>query len=459
MKTLKTDVAVIGAGSAGLNAYRAARAAGAEVLMIEGGPYGTTCARVGCMPSKLLIAAAEAVHHADIADGFGVRVPGVEVDGKAVMHRVRNERDRFVGFVLESVENVPSEDRILGYARFLGPNLLAVGDDLQIEAERIVLATGSRPHVPDFLKPVAHRILTNDEIFERDDLPSSAVVFGTGVIALELAQALHRLRVRVLVLGRSGRIGPFTDPRVQESAREFFLNDIDLVPSPKALRIEPEGESVKLRFITDTGRLREESFAWVLVATGRVPNLDHLDLEKSGLALNAKGLPFIDPKTLQCSDSHIFIAGDITGEKMILHEASDEGKTAGTNAGNWPRLEAGLRRAPLEIVFTDPQMVMVGTPFRNLPKNAAIGEVSFRGQGRSRIHQMNQGLVRLYADRASHRFLGAEMFGPRMEHMGHLLSWAVQAEMSVETMLDMPFYHPVFEEGLRTGLRDLKAKL
>ncbi|MGE8473778.1 MAG: FAD-dependent oxidoreductase, partial [Paraburkholderia hospita] len=117
MKTLHIDVAVIGAGSAGLSAFRAAKAAGASVVLIEGGAYGTTCARVGCMPSKLLIAAAEAAHAARSMAPFGVHVDGaVRVDGREVMARVKGERDRFVGFVVESTESIPDEERLIGYA-------------------------------------------------------------------------------------------------------------------------------------------------------------------------------------------------------------------------------------------------------------------------------------------------------------------------------------------------------
>src|SRR5689334_22999262 len=133
MNNLKVDVAVIGAGTAGLSAYRAAKAQGARTVMIEGGPYGTTCARVGCMPSKLMIAASEAAHAANHADAFGVRVGDVNIDGRAVMERVRRERDRFVGFVLDSVERMPAEDKLRGHARFTGPHTLQVDDHTTVE--------------------------------------------------------------------------------------------------------------------------------------------------------------------------------------------------------------------------------------------------------------------------------------------------------------------------------------
>src|SRR6476469_7740888 len=138
---MKVDVAVIGAGTAGLAAYRAAKAAGASAVIIEGGAYGTTCARVGCMPSKLLIAAAEAAHAIDRAPGFGVHVDGsVRVDGREVMARVRRERDRFVGFVLKGVDSIPEADRIRGYARFVDRNTLVVDGGPRIAARTIVIA-------------------------------------------------------------------------------------------------------------------------------------------------------------------------------------------------------------------------------------------------------------------------------------------------------------------------------
>src|SRR5690606_27694385 len=135
MNTLTTDVAIIGAGTAGLSAYRAAKAAGKRAVLIEDGPYGTTCARVGCMPSKLLIAAAEAAHAARHGAPFGVHIDGqVRVDGREVMDRVKRERDRFVGFVLEGMDEIPAEDKLHGHARFVSDSVLHVGGHTEVRA-------------------------------------------------------------------------------------------------------------------------------------------------------------------------------------------------------------------------------------------------------------------------------------------------------------------------------------
>ena len=206
MTTFNTDVAVIGAGTAGLAAYRQSIAQGASTLIIEGGPYGTTCARVGCMPSKLLIAAADAHHALSRLKTFGIDLPNPEtapvtIDGKRVMARVRNERDRFVGFVLDGVNNIPAAHKIRGYAKFLDANTLIVeledGGQATIHAKSIVIASGSTPIIPDILKPAADRLVINDNVFEWTDLPKSVAVLGAGVIGLELGQALSHLGVRV----------------------------------------------------------------------------------------------------------------------------------------------------------------------------------------------------------------------------------------------------------------------
>src|ERR1035437_6381024 len=145
MKTVHVDVAIIGAGTAGLAAYHAAKSAGASVAIIENGDYGTTCARVGCMPSKLLIAAAEAAHGVRQAPAFGVHFDGApRINGREVMDRVRFERDRFVAFVLRDMQHIPEAERILGHARFIDNHTLVIDDHTRITSKSIIIATGSR---------------------------------------------------------------------------------------------------------------------------------------------------------------------------------------------------------------------------------------------------------------------------------------------------------------------------
>jgi dihydrolipoamide dehydrogenase len=457
------DVAILGAGTAGMAAYRAAAAQTDSVVLIEAERYGTTCARVGCMPSKLLIAAAEAAHAAREAPRFGVDVGGVAVDGARVMARVRAERDRFVGFVVRTVESFPEAHRLLGHARFLDDHTLVVGDPNDggavVRARSIVVATGSRPRVLPFLEALGDRVVVNDDIFDWTDLPESVLVFGPGVIGLELGQALHRLGVRVRIFGVGGFVGPLSDPEIREEARRVIDAEVPLDPDAAVTSLERVPEGVRVTWEV-AGELRTETFAYVLAATGRTPNVDRLGLEHTSLALDKRGVPVYDPTTMRCGASSTFLAGDANADVPLLHEAADEGRIAGDNAGRFPEVRPGVRRSPLSVVFSDPNIAMAGEMWSQVKgRDPVVGRVSFEDQGRARVLLQNRGRLNVYAERGTGRFLGAEMIAPRAEHLAHLLAWAHQQGLTVDQMLAMPFYHPVIEEGLRTALRDAAAQL
>lgn len=468
MKQLQADVVIIGGGTAGMSAFRNARRYTENVYLIESYTFGTTCARVGCMPSKLLIAASEARHHALHTDPFGIHLDkaSVAVNGREVMQRVKAERDRFVSFVLDDVEEWPAERKIMGEAKFVDEYTVQVGDHTQIRAHRIVIATGSRPVVLPQWEELGDRLIVNDDVFSWDKLPESVAVFGPGVIGLELGQALHRLGVRVEIFGSSGSLGGISDPEVLAEAKDLFGRELVLhLKAQTEVKLNADGK-VEVHW-TQEGESGVFVAEYLLGAVGRRPNVDNIGLENLDIECDVRGVPVANPLTMQTSIPHIFIAGDASNQLPLLHEASDQGKIAGVNAGQYPKVEPGLRRSLIGVVFSNPQIAVVGTRFSALQQQygtdfdscVVIGEVSFHNQGRSRVMLVNKGRLRLYADKASGRFLGAEMVGPAAEHLAHLLAWAHQAGMTVPQMLDMPFYHPVIEEGLRTALRDAAAKL
>ena len=457
----KVDVAVIGAGSAGLPAFRAARMHTEKVVLIEGGIYGTTCARVGCMPSKLLIAASEAAHSVENASKFGVYSSKPTINGRDVMKRVRSERDRFVGFVLESVENIDQMHHFRGHAHFLDNHTIQVEDKI-IEAKSVVIATGSSPKLMPMFDGLGERLVVNDDIFEWETLPESVAVFGPGVIGLELGQALHRLGVRIHIFGLSGSLKPLSDMGIKSYAENLFKDEFPIDTKADIQGLELENGQVKISFVDhNNGEEKEELFDFLLAATGRLPNVNDLGLENTELELDSLGVPLYNSATMQCGNSSIFIAGDVNNDLPLLHEAADEGQIAGDNAGRFPDIKTGLRRSPVTVVFCDPQIAIVGNSWSELEgnENVVTGKVSFEGQGRSRIILKNKGLMHIYADQKSGLFLGSEFIGPHAEHLAHLMSWAHQQKMTIQQMLEMPFYHPVIEEGLRTALRDAKSKL
>jgi dihydrolipoamide dehydrogenase len=463
MTPTHVDVAIIGSGTAGMGAYMSARTHTDSVLLIEGGDYGTTCARVGCMPSKLLIAAAEVAHQARHAKRFGIITTDLIVDGPAVMARVRRERDRFVGFVLASVEAMPSGDRWTASVSFQDANTLVTPAGQLIHARRIVIATGSRPVVPPMLQGLDKHLLTSENIFELPTLPKSLAVFGTGPLGIELGQAMSRLGVAVKMFGLGGGIAGIRDPEIRDYANKVFNDEFYVDTDADVESVSETGSGVALRYLHKDGTRIAEEFDYVLAATGRAPDLAGLSLANTGLELDERGVPRFDRYTLQCGDSTIFVAGDANNEIPLLHEAADQGRIAGSNAGRYPNVQPGLRRTPLAIVFSDPQVASAGIALKTLNQHFqgrfATGCTSFENQGRSRVMLRNKGMLKVYAEVGSGVFIGAEMFGPGAEHIGHLLAWAVQKRLTVNEMLEMPFYHPVIEEGLRTALRNVKHEL
>jgi dihydrolipoamide dehydrogenase len=446
------DVIIIGAGSAGLAALREVTKRTDNVLMINHGPYGTTCARVGCMPSKALIAAARAYHRRHDFAAFGIGgADRLSIDIPAVLRRTRELRDGFVSGTLKATDAL-GERSLRGKARLESPDTVAV-DGRRYRARAIVLAAGSSPVVPAPWRALGPGVFTTDDLFELPDLPRRLAVVGLGAVGAEIAQAAAQLGVEVTGFERLETLAGATDPQVNEAVVAALGRDLRL-----HLGFDAEVTASAGGFTVKAGDARAEVDG-VLVALGRRPNLQDLGLETLGIALDDRGLPEVDPETLQLGDLPVFLAGDANAQSPILHEAADEGHIAGLNAVG-PVVRRFRRRVPLGIVFVDPDVAAVGRRFAELDlPNTAIGEVSFARHGRARLARTNEGVLRVYADKADGRLLGAEMCAPAGEHLAHLLALAIERCLTVPQLLRLPFYHPTIEEGLRAALRRISREV
>ena len=445
------DVIILGAGSAGLAALREVRKRTDHWRIVNDGPWGTTCARVGCMPSKMLIEAANAYHARRALHTFGIEgADALRVDLPAVLRRVRALRDDFVAGTLAATD--AGERAISGHARLLDAQRVEVNGQVHT-ARRIIIATGSRPIVPEDWLAFGDRILTTDTLFEQPTLGPRVAVIGLGPLGVEIAQALARLGVEVMAFATGKSVAGLSDPSINDAllARlkdEFIVN---------------VGDKAELREVAGGIQVTNGSATvvvdQVVAAMGRRPNLEHLGLDTLGVELDDKGRPPIDPCTLQVGDLPVFIAGDADGDSPLLHEAADEGHIVGLNALA-PTPRGFARRTPLAITFSQPQAAVVGQRHADLPEGQWVGgTVDFARQGRARVAQCNHGRLNVYAEHGSGRLLGAELCAPAGEHMAHLLALAVEQRLTVHDLLRMPFYHPVLEEGLRTALRDAASRL
>ncbi|WP_306150445.1 MULTISPECIES: dihydrolipoyl dehydrogenase [unclassified Roseibium] len=447
MPDLTCDVAVIGAGTAGLAAERAARDEGAETRLIDPEFAGTVCAEVGCMPSKLLIAAAGAAEAVRDAETFGIRATP-EIDGPAVMARVQNYRDQFVDGVQDSIDALPESVRIKARARFTSPNSLLLDDDRTISARSVVVATGSHPMVPDAYTDLGDRLLTNRTVFDLPRLPDRLAVVGSGAIGVELAQAFARLGVEVALFERGSVLSSGRTPEVKHALLAALKRDmtvhLDADPAPKVQhgKVEMHWEN------------RCKTFDYILLATGRPPTLDGLNLPATGARLDEKGRPDVNPSTFQIGHLPVFMAGDATGNRPVLHEASTDGTIAGRNAARFPAVVASDPMVAFSLTFSDPPVATIGDG----PDTATLtGSVSYAEQGRARVEDKAHGLVQLHAD-GSGCLTGADLCAPAGEHLAHLIAWAIENRLTAHQVLGMPFYHPTLEEGLKDALREICAQ-
>ena len=446
------DAIIIGAGTAGLAALSEVRKRTDHFLIVNAGPYGTTCARVGCMPSKLLIEAANAYHRRLTFDAFGIRgSEALSVDFPAVMERLRALRDDFVAGTVKVTEAL-GERSLAGHARLLGPDTVEVNGE-RLGARAIILATGSHPFVPPAWKAFGERILTTDTLFEQRQIGPRLGVVGLGPVGAELAQALARLGVRVSAFAKSNTIAGLADPDTLAVLRGTLESEMQLhLGHDVVLEADPDGIAI----VSGTTRTVVDQ---VLAAVGRRPNVAGLGLETLGVPLDKHGMPAFHPGSSQVGHLRVFIAGDVNGDRPLLHEAADEGHIAGMNALA-DEVRCLERRSSLAIAFTEPQVAMVGASAEELAgKEFEVGSASFANQGRARAGQRNAGRIVLYADRADGKLLGAELCAPAGEHLAHLLGLALSRGLSVHDLLTMPIYHPVLEEGLRTALREISRKL
>ncbi len=451
----KVDVAIIGAGSAGLTATATLRRYTDNFVLIDGGELGTTCARVGCMPSKAIIQVAEDFHRRSAHAREGIEGgDSLSVNLPEVLEHVQHLRDHFVDQVLSTSTDDMSEEQLLTEnASFVEPTLLQVGTQL-IRAEKIILATGSTPIVPRAWSKFGDRILTTDSFFDLEQLPARVAVIGLGVIGLELGQTLSRLGVNVTGIDMATQIGGLRDAEVNTVAVELMNKEFPLWLGQAAELSEVADGSVRVSAGENSVVVDK-----VLVCMGRRPNLCDLGLDGIGVRFDARGVPEYNPNTMQIGQFPIFIAGDVDGDRPILHEANLEGRMAAYNATHEP-VVAFKRKTPLAITFCDPNIVSVGATLDSLQESSiVIGEMKFAPLGRALVMNKNKGLLRVYARKADGRVLGAAMIAPKGENLGHLLAWCIQQELSVAELLKMPFYHPTIEEGLQGALYDLRRKL
>lgn len=446
------DVAIIGAGHAGLNAVKEVRKVTQNFVLINGGDLGTTCARVGCMPSKLALQVAQDYQRRYLYKRYGISgSDNMQIDIHQTLEHIRDIRDTFVDLILANSTDNMDEEFISGYAELLEPNVIRV-EGHTLYAKRVIIATGSRTYVPPQWQKYGDRVLTSENLFEQVDLPRTIAVLGLGPIGVEIGQVLHHLGLEVTGVEGLTNISRLEDPVINQVAVETLGREFPMWLGQRA-EIEQQGDQLKV-----LAGERSIGVDKLFVSVGRIPNLDRLGLERLGVEIEGRSVRGFNPQTLQVGDLPMFIAGDANGMNTTLQGAREEGMMAGYNAVQ-DRPAAFKRKTRFTIVFSEPNIVTVGASWSELiPEHIAIGQARFGPVGRALIMGKNRGMIRIYGDKCNAKILGTSMIGPRCEHLAHLLAWSIEQNLGAVDMLRMPYYHPVIEEVLQDALHDLVKK-
>src|SRR5215203_1396987 len=352
------DLIVVGAGAAGSTAAAEARGQGARVAMVEQWKVGGTCLNAGCDPTKALVRAAHALHETRTASRFGVEVEDVQVDWPRVIDRVERVIDTIRGGDGDRNIREAGIDLRKGHARLLSPTEVAVEGDV-LRGEAVILATGVRAFIPAIpgLREVG--FITNVEAVTLPALPRSLAIIGGGTIAMEFAQIFARFGVEVTVLGRNPRLLPFDEPELVDILRELLVEEGVRIETGVTLEsVELTGGGKRISGNRDGLRLDVEVDE-ILVAAGRIPNVEDLGLIEVGVSFSVAGIEADD--TLQTRVPGIWAAGDcVAGAPRFTSLADHQARVAAHNALGGTPLRSAVESVVPTAVFTDPELGRVG---------------------------------------------------------------------------------------------------
>lgn len=460
---------VVGAGAGGLVIAIGLAKLRRRVLLIEKGQMGGDCTNVGCIPSKALIAAAEAAYGARHAKELGIEVSSVHAEGALAYVRSVVEQIR-------AKEEPPELEKIgvdvaRGEAHFLDSHTLEVEGVGQVEAKKIVIATGSKPRIPQIEGLSATPYQTNETIFDLDHLPKSLAVIGAGTIGCELAQAFARLGTKVTLIHPHEQLMDREDPRVGAELKEVFLREGIEIRAPATLKkvsynegsFELELSEGSLEGSLEGSFLQAEE---LLLATGREPRVDGMDIERAGIDYSQGGI--VTDSYGRTSQPHIFAIGDVRGQALFTHVAERDGRAVLINLllPRWlhifARSLADEQHIP-RVTFTAPEVAVIGISEAEAiecygKKRIAIYEVEFDEIDRAICQKQTAGFVRIITKKWSSRILGATICASRAGEMLMEIGVAMASRRPLRKIARLLHPYPIYNLAIRKAADQWLAK-
>ncbi len=449
----RREVVVVGAGPGGYAAAFMAADQGRKVTIIdpEENPGGV-CLYRGCIPTKTLLHAVKTIHETEVARDWGIEFGDPEID----LDKLRSWKNQVVGKLTRGTGQLAKRrkiEHIRGTARFRDPRSLVVASDdgeQPVEFEQLILATGAKPVVPPMVPSDDDRVWTSAEALDLPFVPRKLLVVGAGYIGLEMSYTYLGLGSQVDIVEMTDVVLPGADRDLvdvfEKANRKRYRR---LMLGTKVESVEADDDGLRVAFKGEGATEEPETYDAILLATGRKPNFDHIDLDAAGIELNDDGFVEVDAQMRTGVDG-IFAVGDIVGEPLLAHKGRHEGRVAG-------RAVAGDETAALDtsiipaVVYTDPEIAWVGlseTEAAEQGREIKVAKFPWAASGRALTMGRQQGLTKLVIDPETERILGVLIAGL---HAGELISEGVLAIEMAATARDLELTvhpHPTLTETI-----------
>ena len=444
----KVDVLIIGAGTAGEYAAGTAKQYTDSIAMIEKGPVGGDCIFHACIPTKALVHAARAYKKMKTTDFFGLPTLSNAVE----YMKVKAFKDRIISGIATGRDERWTRQGIQlfrGNASFISPNEVKVADEV-IKADKIIITTGSVPAVPPIpgLKETGY--ITNIEALELESVPKRLAIIGGGPIGVEFAQVFSAFGAKVHIYEALGRILIGEDEEISQAVLGFFEKEgISVSTSVTVSGVESTSSGKLLITKGRDGREQRAEYDSILVATGRRPAIDDLNLPAAGIEASKKGVT-VDA-SLKTDVPHIWAAGDITGTFLFTFVAGEQGKTAVMNAVGGKNIELSYDVLP-RATFCDPEVASVGLTERQAREkgyNVKVGKFDYANLTRAIVSDETYGFIKIVAEGDSGRILGGHIVGAEASSLIHEIAAAMAGGVSVSDVGNTLHAYPTLSEGVR----------